>query len=76
MGSTSRTAVTELRRFVDEDVVRHDSSPGLTEQVLSVRTLPGADGPRVRSSGRMDAVKATVWAVEHARQTSDLPAIF
>jgi hypothetical protein len=76
MGSTSKTAVSELRRLVDEDVVRHDSSPGLTAQVLSVRTLPGADGPRVRSVGRMDAVKATVWAVERARQVIDAPMIW
>jgi len=76
MGSTSKVAVTELRRLVDEDVIRHDSSPGLTAQVLSVRTLPGADGPRVRSVGRMDGLKACVWAAEHARQAVESPAVF
>jgi hypothetical protein len=76
VGSTSRNAVTELRRLVDDDVLRHDGGADLAAQVLGVRTVPGPDGPRVRSAGRMDAVKAVVWAVEAARRAAELPAVF
>jgi hypothetical protein len=32
-----------------------------------VRTVPGADGPRLASHGRLDAVKAAAWASTAAR---------
>jgi hypothetical protein len=35
--------------------------------VLAVRTAPGADGPRLVSRGRADAVKAATWAATAAR---------
>ena len=76
VGSTSRQAVTDLRQMADDDVIRHDSSPALAEQVLSVRTVPGSDGPRVRSVGRMDAVKAAVFAAEHVRKRFGTPRIW
>jgi hypothetical protein len=76
VGSTSHQAVSELRRLVDDDVLRHDSSPDLAEQVLALRTVPGADGPRVRSSGRLDAVKAVTWGAARARAYVDKPRIF
>lgn len=56
-----------LQRLVSEDGIRHDGGEHLTEQVLAVRTLPGADGPRMVSAGRADAVKAAVWAAERCR---------
>lgn len=76
VGARSSTTISDLRRLVDEDMFRHDSSPALAAQVLGVRTLPGADGPRVRSVGRMDAVKAAVWAAEALRQRGGVPQIW
>jgi hypothetical protein len=76
VGSTTKQAVTTLRQLVDDDVLRHDGGEVLSGQVLALRTLPGADGPRVRSTGRADAVKAAAWAVESARAATEVPAIF
>ncbi|HSX67045.1 HNH endonuclease [Nocardioides sp.] len=59
-------AVTRLGGMIREDTFRHDGSEHLTGQVLEVRTLEGADGPRVVSSGRTDAIKAAVWAAAAA----------
>ena len=60
-------AVQDLQRLVNEDVFRHDGTEHLTDQVLAVRTLPGADGPRMASTGRADALKAAVWATQRVR---------
>lgn len=60
-------AVKDVERLLREDVVRHDGGQHLTDQVLAVRTVPGADGRRMSSTGRADAVKATAWAVRAAR---------
>lgn len=75
-GSTSRASVQELRRLMDEDVIRHDNSSELSRQVLNVRASQGADGPRVRSTGRLDAVKALCWAVESTRLANETPAVY
>lgn len=40
----------------------HDGSQVLTDQVLGLRTVPGAEGIRIRSQGRLHAVKRVVWA--------------
>ena len=61
-------AVQELRRLLAEGVVCHDGGEHLTGQVLSARTMPGADGPRMASTGAADAVKAAVWAVTDCRR--------
>jgi hypothetical protein len=61
------TAVQDLRNLLTEDALRHDGTEHLTGQVLALRTLPGADGPRMASKGRADAVKAAVWATSAAR---------
>lgn len=65
----SRTiaSIQDLSRLLKEDVLRHDGGAHLTSQVLAVRTLPGADGARMASAERADAVKAAVWAVKLAR---------
>ena len=63
-------SVAELRRLIDEDVVRHDGGELLTEQVLAARTAPGADGPRMVSNGAADAVKAALWAATDCRRPS------
>jgi hypothetical protein len=60
--------VQELRRLLDEDVFRHDGGDLLTEQVLAVRTTPGADGPRMVSNGAADGIKAAVWAASECRR--------
>lgn len=61
-------AVQELQRLLGEDVVRHDGGEHLAGQVLGLRTLPSADGRRMASTSRSDAVKAAVWAVGAARR--------
>lgn len=63
-----RTSVADLARLLGEDVVRHDGGEHLTHQLLALRTSPGVDGPRVRSTGRADAVKAATWALQEARR--------
>ena len=75
-GSTTRQSVLDLRRMLDDDVLTHDGSDELTNQLLAVRVRPGPDGPRVVSRGRMDAVKAVVWAVNGARVAAETPVIF
>ncbi len=60
-------AVQVLSRLISEGVLRHDGGQHLGGQVLTLRTLPGADGPRMASTGRADAVKAAVWAIERSR---------
>lgn len=67
-----RTAVAELSGLLRDDVLRHDGGSCLTDQVLGLRTSPGADGPRMRSTGRADAVKAAVWAAQAARSSAGL----
>lgn len=62
------TAVQELGRWLREDVVRHDGGEHLTGQVLAARTVPAADGPRMSSKGRADAIKAAVYAVADCRR--------
>jgi hypothetical protein len=65
-------AAAELARLMAEDALRFepqsDESDHLTDQVLAVRIVTGADGPRVVSTGRADAVKALVWAATPARK--------
>jgi len=61
-------AVLELSRLIGEDAFLHDGSELLSGQVLAARTMPGADGPRMVSTGRFDAVKTAVWAGTAARQ--------
>jgi hypothetical protein len=76
VGGTSRQAVGELRRLVVEGVMRHDDGPDLAAQVLGVRVVSGPEGPRVRSKGRTDAIKAAVWAAQEARGAPEAPAVF
>lgn len=66
--ATSRNAALDLARLASETAVKHDGRTHLTDQVMALRTTPGTDGPRLRSTGRTDAVKACVWAVGAARQ--------
>jgi hypothetical protein len=75
-GGTSRTAVQDLRRLVDEGALLHDGSETLADQVLGVRAAPSADGVRIRSTGRMDAIKCAVWAAEAARSVAETPAVY
>lgn len=61
-------SVLELSRLIREDMLQHDGGELLTGQVLAARTMPGADGPRMVSTGRFDAVKTAVWAAGAARR--------
>ncbi len=72
---TTRQAVVDLRRFIDDDLLRHDGSPALTEQVLELRAVKGTDGPRLTSKTRADVVKAAAWAVDRARKIVESPLI-
>lgn len=64
---TIRTVVSDLVRLLSERALAHDGSPILAEQVLGLRTSPGVDGVRVRSTAPAEAVKAAVWAATAAR---------
>jgi hypothetical protein len=61
-------SVLELSRLIGEDALLHDGGELLTSQVLAARTMPGADGPRMVSTGRFDAVKTAMWAAGAARK--------
>jgi hypothetical protein len=76
VGGTTRQAVLDVRRFVDEKSFVHDGSAGLTEQVLALRTVQGSDGPRLASKARADGIKAMAWAVDRARHAVEAPGIF
>jgi hypothetical protein len=76
VGGTTRQAVAYLRQVANDGLLRHDGSPGLSTQVLGLRVLPSADGPRIRTAGRADAVKAAAWAVEWLRKAPEAPAVF
>jgi hypothetical protein len=76
VGSRMTQTATELRQLIDQDVLRHDGSPLLTDQVAELRTQRGPEGPRVVSRHRADAVKAAVWAVGRARQPRPVAAVF
>lgn len=65
--ATTGAAVAELDRLLGEHELHHDGGAHLTDQVLAIRTQPGADGPRVVSKERADAVKAASWAAVTAR---------
>jgi ketosteroid isomerase-like protein len=65
---TTKAAVDDLTRMLNDGVVVHDGGEHLTDQVISLRTVPGQDGPRLRSTGRADAVKALVWVVASVRR--------
>lgn len=61
-------AVTDLRRLLGEGAVQHTGGDHLTKQVQAVRTAGGAEGLRVLSKSRADAIKASVWAIREARK--------
>ena len=76
IGSTTRQAVQDLRRMLDDQHLRHDGSEVLAEQVLALRTTPTPDGIRVVSKGRADALKAVTWAANAALAQVEVPMIF
>jgi len=63
---TTRVAVGDLQRALANDEIRHDRGAHLAGQVTELRITPSADGPRIRSTGRADALKAAVWAAADA----------
>ena len=56
----------ELRRLVDEGGLVHDGSEVLAGQVTGTHMVDGPGGLRPAASG-LAAVKAAVWAAQHAR---------
>jgi hypothetical protein len=75
-GGTSKAAVQDLRRLLDEGVLLHDDSEALSEQALAVRGSPSVDGFRIRSQGRLDAIKAAAWVAEAARASAEAPMMW
>jgi hypothetical protein len=65
---TVRAAVEDLARLLTDGVLAHDGGAELAAQVLALRTSPGVDGPRLRSTTPADGVKAAVWAALAARE--------
>jgi hypothetical protein len=76
MQDSTRNAAVALRELLDADQLRHDGSPRLAEQALALRTVPSAEGPRVRSTAGADAVKVAVWAGKRARTAVEPAAVF
>jgi hypothetical protein len=64
-----------FHRMVFDGVVVHDGGDLLGGQLLDVRVTQSTTGPRVVTSGRVDAIKAAFWAVESARDTES-PGVF
>lgn len=62
-------AVADLARWLHEAAIVHDGGEHLAEQITAVRTLPAANGLRLKSDSRADAVKAAAWAIAAARAT-------
>lgn len=73
--ATSAQAVAELGRLLRDGVLAHDGGEVLSGQVLGVRTESTAAGVRLVSEGRVDAVKAAVWAAHAARSAVDWLAL-
>ena len=65
--ATVAQGVAEFGRLLRDRGVAHDGGPLLGGQVLAVRTETSPAGVRLVSDGRVDAVKAAVWAAQHAR---------
>jgi hypothetical protein len=76
VGMTSRNAVEELRRLLDEGVLRVADAAPLGVQVEQLRTLPGTDGPRLVSRTRTDAIKVAVWAAHRTMTAPESSAVF
>jgi hypothetical protein len=76
VGMTSRVAVEELRRMLDDDTLRVGDADVLGVQVAQLRTLPGNDGPRLVSKSRNDAIKVTVWAAQRALSAPEPARVF
>ena len=66
VASATRTQVGDLMRLLREGTLRHTGADELTRQVTELRTTPGVDGPRIRSTERADAIKAATWAAAEA----------
>jgi len=67
MSGTGPAACAQLLQLLGEGVVAHDGGDLLAGQVTSTTVASGPLGLRIKSPGRVDAIKATVWAVDAAR---------
>lgn len=73
---TSARALAWLQRAMDEGWLYMVPSPVLREQVTAARVSRVAEGVRVRTQGRLEAVKAVMWAAEYARSHTEAPGVF
>lgn len=64
---TMNAAAADLDRLLAEGILRHTGAAQLTDQVAELHIVRSADGVRVSSTGRGDAIKAAVWAAAAAR---------
>jgi hypothetical protein len=65
----ARQTVEDLDNLMKDDAIVHDGSELLAGQVTELRTKTGGgDSLQVVSKGRIDAVKAAVWAALRARE--------
>jgi hypothetical protein len=68
MSGTGPAACSQLLQLVGEGVLAHDGGEVLGGQVTATTTRSGPGGTlRITSPGRVDAIKAAVWAVDAAR---------
>ncbi len=67
MAGSAGQSIKNLKRLITEDVLRHDGGEHLAGQVVAARTKDTAEGARVVSSGRADALKVADWAATAAR---------
>ncbi|HNW62716.1 MAG TPA: hypothetical protein PKJ32_06925, partial [Piscinibacter sp.] len=67
-----KAAAGEFALAIKEKRFHHARSGLLTEQALALRVADGADGVRVVSKERSDAVKAAAWAVRQASSAYDV----
>lgn len=68
ISGATRSVVADAVRLLNERAFLHADSPELSDQVLTMRVSPGTDGPRIRTTGRADALKAATWAAQAARK--------
>ena len=73
---TTAHAVAGFRQLADDDLLRHTGQHVLDAQVLGTQVETSAAGVRVVSSGRVDAIKAAVWAARSARHVPETAAVF
>lgn len=76
VGGTTREAMLNIRRMLDDGALAHDGSEELAAQVVALRAAKGPDGARLVSKARADAVKAAAWIAARVRAYGEAPKIY